>query len=255
MYRCVNCDLESSGSFCPSCGQTLQVKKLTFKAVASEITDKWLGLDTKFARTFLDLTLRPSLVLQRYLNRNTVKYIGPLGYYIVVTALMILVFDLLKISIIDFLKTANNTFNFGNKEATEEQRKLQEQILNVFSSNFRFVTGLIVPFAAVGLIWVFRKSRNYLENLVMALFLEAHAIWLTIVSVLFYAWLDLELNAFIMPISIIYFSWGISRFYKNEFRYAFVRAILAWLIGFFLFVTITAIVSIVVTIALFKDQI
>jgi hypothetical protein len=89
----------------------------------------------------------------------------------------------------------------------------------------------------------------------MALFLEAHAIWFTIISVLFYAWFDFEINTFIMPISIIYFSWGISQFYKNEFKYAFARAILAWLIGFFLFVTITAIVSIAVTIAFLKDQI
>ena len=83
METCINCNQESDGNYCPNCGQKLHLKKLTLRYISSEFTDRWLGLDTKFTRSAWGLFLHPEQVITAYLNRNNVRYIGPLGYYIV----------------------------------------------------------------------------------------------------------------------------------------------------------------------------
>ncbi len=201
------------------------------------MTDKWLGLDTKFGRTLRDLTIRPHQLIEQYLNRNTVKYVGPLGYFVIVTALMLLVFDLFNVNVQDLITKSNESFGIDPVTEGNKQKEMQDKLMGMIASNFRIMAGLIVPFTALGLKLTFQKSRNYLENLVTSLYLHAHTIWITILSALILAISGYEAPKIVeILIGIGYFIWAVGRLNNSSFKRTYLRAFAGWLIGFLIFI-------------------
>ncbi len=237
MASCVNCGKVSDSQFCPDCGQNLNAKPISFKVISFEMTDKWLGFDTKFGRTLRDLTIRPHRLIEQYLNRNTVKYVGPLGYFVIVTALMLLVFDLFNVNVQELILKSNESFGIDPVAEGNKQKEMQDKLMGMISSNFRIMAGLIVPFTALGLMLTFRKSRNYLENLVASLYLHAHTIWITVFSVLLLAISGYEPPKVLeILIGVGYFIWGIGRLNTEKFKLTYLRAFAGWIIGFLIFI-------------------
>jgi len=97
MKTCINCGETSDRYFCAECGQKLEVRKVTWRSIADEVSAHWLGFNNQFFRVVRHLTTRPDKVITSYLSGNRVQYIGPLGYLVIMSAFYILAFDYLGI--------------------------------------------------------------------------------------------------------------------------------------------------------------
>ena len=113
------------------------------------ISSRWLGMDNRFARTFINLSIRPTLVIEEYLAGNRVKYIGPISYLIVMTALYILSFNVFGITPAEFMQNAAETFGTPelnqNQDIALKQQEFMSTYLSVFSSNMRLMVASIIP--------------------------------------------------------------------------------------------------------------
>ena len=249
MEKCINCSLESGGNYCPNCGQKLHLKKLTLRYISSEFTDRWLGLDTKFSRSAWGLFLHPERVITAYLNRNSVRYIGPLGYYIVMTALMLITFQLLGLEVADFLKSTNENLGLPSGSGSARQLALQESISGWVSRNFRFVSALLIPFLTLGVQWLYRKKRSFLENLVMITYLQTHTIWFLIVGLFTFKWTGFWVSQYMTIISLIYFGWALGRFDDGKITFRkFLKALLTWIVSYILFILTLSLMAIVLVV-------
>lgn len=185
LEKCINCSDTVTGRYCAGCGQRQGVKRITFRGLLEEFWYHWIGFDNQFGRTLIQLTIRPGRVVQAYLNGNRVAYIGPLGYYFVVSALVILSFSVIGIEHKAFLEASGSMFSVA--PSSEKEAIFQEQYMNLISSAFRFLVILFIPFYAAVSILMFRKEKlNYWEHGILFLYSSAHMFWLTLLQAVVY---------------------------------------------------------------------
>ncbi len=77
-HKCLNCDTEFKGNYCPNCGQKAGVGRLRIRNTIVN----FLGLFTKMNRgavhTIVDLLYRPGFMMREYLDGHRAEYASPL---------------------------------------------------------------------------------------------------------------------------------------------------------------------------------
>jgi hypothetical protein len=81
MPACINCNIEVSTPFCPTCGQKNAVKKITIANMWSDFLSRVYGFDGMFPKTLRDLTLRPGLAARKYIEGTACNTMALLGTF------------------------------------------------------------------------------------------------------------------------------------------------------------------------------
>ena len=76
--RCLNCETEFTGKFCPNCGQKSNTKRLKMREMVSDFSNSFFGCDNKFVKTYLGLIRRPGHMVREYLQGHRNSYYNPL---------------------------------------------------------------------------------------------------------------------------------------------------------------------------------
>jgi hypothetical protein len=184
---CINCSQPVSTPYCGQCGQQVGVKQITWRSLFYDLQNRWFGFDNKLARTIRDLTVRPQEVISGMLSGNRVKYLGPLGYFITASAVMLLTLALLDVSVEEFMHASQSFQKDINPNGSTDFAKKVEVVNKKLSAYFRFLPILLAPFFALSTKWVYRKNKlSYLEHIVIYLYLVAHTFWLAPLQVGYY---------------------------------------------------------------------
>ena len=237
---CINCGAELLGPHCHQCGQKTDVKRISLKSFILDFTDKWLGWDNKFLRTFQGLSINPGSVPREYIRGNRARYVGPLGYAFLTTAIMLIVYNLLGINVQEMVGSSQDMFR-GSTEPTPQDLKLQEinkEMLSKISEYFRFMIVTMIPFMAISGIMFYRNKRNrvnYLEQCVLFFYLAGHTIWFNVLSAPLLAYYGLEHFWMIAIFSYLYTLWGIISFHREFDFEGIVRATFSYIVGFLFF--------------------
>jgi hypothetical protein len=82
---CKNCDfeLEESNRFCSNCGSPVITKRLTFKQIIHEFSERYFSFDNKFLQTFIALFKSPQLVINGFIEGLRTRYVNPVTYAII----------------------------------------------------------------------------------------------------------------------------------------------------------------------------
>ena len=83
---CATCGAPLAGPFCAQCGQRVRAGRLTMRGVATEAVQYVLSLDSGLLRTVVDLVRRPAGLITDVLAGRTVRYAGPVRYFLVMVA-------------------------------------------------------------------------------------------------------------------------------------------------------------------------
>ena len=218
MKECVNCGNSTDTQFCANCGQKIEVQRVSLRGIMQEFLSKWIGFDTKFGRTIIDMVKDPGYVINTYLHGNRTRHIGPLGFLVVMTALLIISFDLFGIEVEDFLKeNQSNIESLYDQQISENQLAFQQKVQEFVARNFRFFSTILIPFWGVGLWFFYRKANhNYMERIVVATFLTCQGIWLTILSLAVFSLTGTLYSIPLLIISILYYSYGLMKIHKTK---------------------------------------
>lgn len=201
-------------------------------------------MDNRFARTFTQLWVNPKEVIESYLKGNRVRYIGPLAYLIIMSALYILSFDLFGVSIEEYMGTAADSFQTGPR--SQNQQEFMQAYIKTFSDNMRVVVGSMIPFMSLSLL-IFYRRRNYLENFLLVSYAIAQAIWLSIFGLALLAitggtilWVNFLVN-------MIYACWVFGQLHAQKSKtWTYTKAILSWIVGYIFFTVTISIIAVAV---------
>jgi hypothetical protein len=240
--KCINCQQEIQNKFCSYCGQRTIVKRITLREGWNDFWARVYGFDGMFPRTLRDLTIRPGKVAQLFIDGNRAKYYGPVGYFFLMITLFLLILSMLNISFYDFMVKSNQM-------ATIKENSNTEQFIKSFAAwmneNMRWFSFLQIPFIAISSKLFFRKSKlNLLEHSVLPFYILGHVYW---ISILFSFGFKFGMPRFMILQSIVmYVMFGIG--YSQLFDYqskvkAFIKGVLAQVIGLIFFMTIMALIG------------
>lgn len=158
---CANCGAALTGPFCAECGQRRVDGRLSVRQVAAETLASAADMDRGLLHTMAGLTVRPGEVVRDYLNGRTVRWTGPAKYFVLVMAMVVLVY--VQAGIGERLAAVS-----GSTVGTEGIAKFVQTHLNLL-----IAAG--VPFSALGTWVAYRRYRlNYAEHVVLNLYVNAH---------------------------------------------------------------------------------
>lgn len=243
--ECVNCGEIVTQNFCANCGQKKNVSALTWRSVLLEVSGKWFGTDNRFYRTFTHLWLAPSQVITTYLNGNRVRYIGPLAYVVIMTALYLLSFQFFGVDTTEFMEGMGD-FGFDTSEQTQNQKEFQQKSMAVMSKNLRLIVVSLIPFTALSMT-IFYKKRNYIESILTMSYISAQLIWLSMLSLAIKAFMGFGNLLIGFIFSTAYATWAVGSANRQKTNLStWVRAFFTWVLGNLLFFIIGLLVGFIV---------
>ncbi len=85
--KCRNCGHPFDSEFCPHCGQTSDIKRLTFANWKQNILDVFLSFDGTLIRTLRMLFVRPARMIKEYITGQRKDYRNPFTLLIILCTL------------------------------------------------------------------------------------------------------------------------------------------------------------------------
>lgn len=246
---CINCGNEISGKFCSNCGQKAGVKRITFREGWEDFWARIYGFDGMMPRTLRDLTINPGKASRAYISGNRAKYYGPVGYFFLMVTLFLLFFDLIGLNIAEFIQKSGQQFSGDQTPMAVEKQKAMEMFFVWVSDNMKLFSFAIIPFYAFFARYFFfrRSGFNYLENMVLPLYITGHGYWLSILAGAVYKFSGsmaaASLQAFV---GFIYHIFSYSNFYNYQPVWKrIVKSIMIYLFSFATMMVVGGIVAIV----------
>lgn len=77
-HKCLNCDFEYQGNYCPRCGQSSATSRLTPKKIIGSTLGVWDYNDRSVLSTVIQLFLRPGHFIRDYLKGHRAPYYAPI---------------------------------------------------------------------------------------------------------------------------------------------------------------------------------
>ncbi|EMR03525.1 DUF3667 domain-containing protein [Cesiribacter andamanensis] len=235
IHHCIHCGEAVTTPYCGSCGQRKGVPKLSWASLLHELGTRWLGFDNQFARTWRDLSLRPGRVIHCYLAGDRVRYLGPFSYYIVVTALVLLLISLLNIDIEAMMLSNNQAMS--PEASSSKSLEMQQKIMHYISLAFRFFAIIMLPFFALALRWVYgRQKHNLLEYATIVLYGLAHTFVLSLFQGILFITTGKPYTVLALLLNIVYFAFLITdSLSPRKNGKAILKAVWGYVVGYLLF--------------------
>ncbi|MGD1848908.1 MAG: DUF3667 domain-containing protein [Salibacteraceae bacterium] len=242
---CIHCRKSVADAYCKHCGQRNGVERLSFKGLWQEYLDIILGLDGRFLRTVVDLTIRPGKVFHAYLKGDRVGYYGPDSYYFLLFTIYLLLIKVFDISIADMIgitkEQMQKTSGVAQGEAFDQQWRWSELIIKYL----KFITLVIFPFWAFWAMVVFRKrGYRFVENLAFLFYVVAHPYWIGIFTMLVLGLFGVPLTGLSGIASMGYFIWAALGYFrpKNTLT-GLLKIVLLLVLGYVSFILLLAAVT------------
>lgn len=174
---CQNCDHVFTGKYCPECSQRADTHRINWHYIWHEVPHSIWHVDKGILYTMRELTLRPGHSIREYLAGQRVRHYRPLAYLILASAVLGILFSFADLE--DFVRQTNARTGTTSAEA---HRFGVETTLS-FMKNQKLFTILSTPLFAFAM-WLFmpRRRYNFPEHLAIYTFLNAHMIWLSVLT-------------------------------------------------------------------------
>lgn len=226
-----------NGNYCHNCGQRKSVKRISVRSLIEDFSSKWIGWDNKFLRTIKGLTINPGLVVRKYIDGNRVSFVGPLGYTLLTTAIMIFGYNIFEINISDLMKSSQEAINGGTPQS-EVTMEVTQSLNDLMANNFRYMVMIMIPFISLAGVMFYsggKRKINYLEQMVLFFYLAGHAIWFNILTIPLLKIFGAS-NFWILSIlSYSYTIFGIYTFHESKGFKGILKAFFCYLVGFTLY--------------------
>ncbi|WP_299440188.1 DUF3667 domain-containing protein [uncultured Aquimarina sp.] len=223
--NCKNCnyDLEDV-NFCSNCGAKKITKRITFKNLVSEISEVYLNVDNTFIKTIRDLTIKPHIVIDGYINGVRKKHLNLASYF------------LLSITFSAILSFISEQF-FDIQSDPKNHENTNEVIKFFLETTEKYPTlgyFLLIPFYSLISKFVFRKYKkyNFTELIVINTYFIAHLTILTFIPyIIIYSFRDYieETSFYFLILQLAYGTFLFKNLYKLSYKKIISRGFLAML--------------------------
>lgn len=187
--HCKNCNslIYAGKSYCADCGAKWIDNRITIKQVAADFGDLYIGIDTKFVRTFVDLFKIPEAVITGYITGRRAKYMDAIRYLLL--ALFVAGIYTLVLKKTDafaqFVPDAGlyKSLNYSEAQLEETNKMnsiIQESVMDYQGLIYFFTIPLLALVARITF-WG-KRFMNFAEQNVFYMYTYSH---MTIVTTIF----------------------------------------------------------------------
>jgi hypothetical protein len=182
--NCKNCNTpqRTDYKFCPACGAKVVVKRLTFRNLVYDITERVFNVDSTFFRTFIQLFNRPEQVIDSYIQGVRRRYLNPISHLgIALTLSGLTIFVMKKVMTPEMFNA------YGGDLPEEVAGKIYEAVFD-YSSLFFLV--YIPVFALAGYLTFNKKNYFFSEYVIAFIYIMAQwsiAVFLPTILILLFA--------------------------------------------------------------------
>jgi hypothetical protein len=150
--NCKNCGAHFRGHYCPNCAQKATTARLKVSNVLHEFWHNFTHTDKGYVSLLTALVKQPGVVIKEYIDERRKKYFNPYTFYLVNTALLILI--------------GKQVFHYEDK--LFDYRNEYGQYIN---EHYNLIVLFSMPFIAFMLQAIFLKYKyNYAEWVTFLIF-------------------------------------------------------------------------------------
>ena len=188
-HVCLSCGMEYEGNYCPNCGQSKKVGRLSLKRVLTESLPDIYNLDNRFLRTCIDLFRRPGEMIMEYIKGNRVIYYKPISLLFVLASILIIVKHLCNIETTHEFNPS--IYTLGGSMRWCEEGSMLDQIIRTIDylywndawSTIISITLLVWPLKCAFRKTEVARSLNLAEFFFIMLFLNCQSFIVKIVQI------------------------------------------------------------------------
>ena len=245
--NCKNCNelIYAGKSHCANCGSKWIDNRITLRQVAADFSDNYIGVDTKFVRTFVDLFRRPESVILGYMNGRRVNYMDAVRYLLLALFVTgVYTFVLTKTGVLDGIIQ-------GQLEATLETYRMMgiasDEVNSMATSVSRytklvfefqgFILLLTIPLLALIARITFWNKRyfNFTEQIVFYLYTYGHSVIVTTPFTIFLVFIVPEAFTYIgfvsLPLMYFYNAYCYKRCFGLDTKTAIMKLLLSLVVA------------------------
>lgn len=191
-HKCLGCGKEYQGNYCPNCGQSHRVGRLTTKRLLTETLPDILNMETQFGRTCIALFRRPGQMIMDYIRGNRVQYHKPIPMLFVLASALIVISHLCQVDTVHVFHPEIYRLNLSGREVVWcNEGSFLDTLIRLLHSiywNEAWSTLVSITLFAWPLKHVFRKtevgrSLNLAECFFIMLFLNCQSLIVKILQI------------------------------------------------------------------------
>lgn len=250
--ECRNCGETIENNFCPICGQSKRVDRITWSSIWNDFSNNFLGFNSGFMFTVKRLSIAPGNAVRGYLEGHRKNFMQPVQFYLLILTLYFLINNWLGI---DFLEIQNEYVPKDTGVEDEKKKEVMNKVNELIYSNFKLLVTLSIPFIALVLKWMYRKSGfNFVELLVFSFYIGSIQYLISeVLSVIYLSTKSISIHYTIATIiTTIYTIYAIMQFFEKKGILAAIKAFAAYLFAIILFFIFFSIIVFAATILLYK---
>ena len=157
---CKNCNHPVEASFCPNCGQSTKVKKLTMASLINQLSEGVFQLNKGFLFTLVELFKRPGHSIREFLEGKRKNHFKPIGYAFLISTIYFFLARILG------TETVLNEVISGVAEGGSPEELIDQ--MNWFADRYAYVILLFLPLYALASYLAFKGTGyNYVEHIVL----------------------------------------------------------------------------------------
>lgn len=170
-HHCLNCGTEYEGNYCPQCGQSHKVKRITASNIADSFLSNVIGLEGSLPRTLIGLLYRPGHLIADYISGKRKIYSNPFStLLLLVTVFLFLNQYVTSTDIRETSKSFNREFSASIATTDSEQEEFlneyefSNEIVNQIYDNFSFFNLISCLILTIPFWLAYRKQGRYKDS-------------------------------------------------------------------------------------------
>ena len=230
---CPDCGVESSGEFCPECGEAMESRLPHVGHYIAGILAELLAFDTKFMHTIPALLFRPGVLAREFVGGRRRRYLSPLRLHIIICIALFLSMGYFankraKLQLQDenkkvVLEQVMSEANKARAAAGEqpfaknigELNTTRETIMRLVTEIGPYVLLLTATPLFACCLWILyrKQKRIYVEHLIFSIYFFSFSYLLLIPP---FFWISKYLLYLSAIIFCVYLYFGLRKYYRDK---------------------------------------
>jgi hypothetical protein len=239
--KCKNCNEQINGNYCSNCGQPANLKRIDGRYIVHEIAHIFHA-ERGLLYTLKKMLTSPGKSIRQFVTEDRSRYMKPVTFLIITGLIYTIVCQLFHIDAKYFyLQTSSEEIPFPTVNF----------ILNWMVTHQGYAGIIIGLFMAFWIKLFFRKSGyNIFEIFILICYVSGISLLFHSMIVVIEAVTHLRLLHIANGIVLAYFAWAAVQFFNTKKIVSFIKALLSYGLGCFIFGILVAMVALFIDIVI-----
>jgi len=175
---CANCGTQRAGRYCATCGQRHLDGRLSLRQLVRDFLARIFDLESGLLHTVWRLTVTPGSVPRDYVVGRRSRYVRPGTYFVLISALSVLLFPLMKTAYVAYLQGAFDPILASGSLTGLDENQFMDTLVDWTGRSSMYMSLLLTAIYVPVVRWVvpgWRARYNIAETFVFGIYTMAHA--------------------------------------------------------------------------------